>query len=101
MVMDHRTELLDKIIDSEPAMLMVYADWCGYCKKMKKVMDALVQYARDKKVKLYKINYEKAPKLCKENGVNGFPCMLANFGERKYSGYRDEPAMRAILDSAH
>lgn len=85
--------------DALPTIVMVFADWCGYCKKMKAVWNKLQQYAIDNGVQLHSINYKNASDLCRENNINGFPAMLSNFGQRKYSGYVDENTMKEIIDS--
>jgi thiol-disulfide isomerase/thioredoxin len=92
------TTLLEQ--DGTPVLVMVYAEWCGYCKKMRRVLDALAQYAVQRGVQLYNINYKQAPALCQRHQIKGFPAMLSNFGSRRYNGYMEEPAMRAVLDSA-
>ena len=85
---------------SIPTLLMVFAEWCGYCKKMQAVFDELESYAIDNGIQLAKINYKNASELCKKNKINGFPAMLANFGDGKYSGYVDAAAMKKILNQA-
>jgi thiol-disulfide isomerase/thioredoxin len=50
---------------SQPTLAMVYADWCGFCKKMAPVMDAI---AKDNPtlVRVVKINADKIASLKKD-----------------------------------
>ncbi|MCH9717219.1 MAG: hypothetical protein K0U52_09060 [Gammaproteobacteria bacterium] len=83
----------------QPVIVMIYADWCGFCKKMHPVMQQVAK--QFPKVKVCKINHQNCPDLCKKNGINGYPAMLTNFGERKYVGYRPMGAMMQIMQQAN
>ncbi len=82
----------------KPVIVMIYANWCGFCKKMHPVMQQLAK--QFPKLKVYKINHEKCPQLCQKNGITGYPAMLTNFGEKKYVGYRPMEAMMQIVKQA-
>jgi len=84
----------------EPAMVFIYADWCGFCKKADPVYADLAKDPAHQNVKLLKINSTKASALAKEKGVTGFPTFLTNWGEGKYVGYKDKGGMKAILNSS-
>ena len=52
-------------------VLEFYADWCGYCKKMKPIISDLANNYRDK-VDFYKVNVDKN-KVDDALGVTGYP----------------------------
>jgi thiol-disulfide isomerase/thioredoxin len=93
-------EARDALGGSDPAMVFIYADWCGFCKKADPVYAELAQDPAYKHVKLLKLNSTKATALAKERGVSGFPTFLTNWGEGKYVGYKDKVGMQNILKSS-
>jgi len=93
-------EARDALDGSDPAMVFIYADWCGFCKKADPVYAELAQDPAYKHVKLLKLNSTKATALAKERGVSGFPTFLTNWGEGKYVGYKDKVGMQNILKSS-
>jgi thioredoxin 1 len=83
----------------EPVVVVVYAPWCGYSKKMLPVLDEVAQAGHQ--VKIVKITDANAKGLVEEMGIRGFPTLLANFGEKRYVGYRDVAQMTRLLAEAH
>jgi thiol-disulfide isomerase/thioredoxin len=72
---------------------IVYADWCGYCKKLK---DVFRQATREAKGKIVMVNSDEHPDFVKKMGINGFPTIIKGSGE-KHNGDR---TMSGILDFA-
>ena len=81
-----------------PAMVFIYAEWCGFCKKAMPLYDELAKEHAD--VKMLKLEASKAAGLAKEKGVTGFPTFLSNWGEGKYVGYKPKELMKAILGAS-
>ncbi len=91
-------DALNALKSGAPVVVFVYADWCGFCKRM----DPVVQQAaaRMPRVKFVKVNEKGASPEFKK-GASGFPYFLTNFGERKYVGYKDLNAfMRDVVSKA-
>ena len=96
----------DKVRDlmqnpAQPVAVMVYADWCGFCKKMQPVLEAVVEEGTTNGVQLYKINSNVAGDLLAEYAISGYPALLTNFGDNKYMGYRDGDGLKQILNAAN
>lgn len=70
-----------------PAVVMVYAPWCGHCQRMEPTYEKLARYAGDA-VGFYKINGDQYD----VPGVDGFPMVLgyptASAQPQTYSGDR-------------
>ena len=58
-----------------PVMVDFYADWCGPCKMMMPLVEALAK-KYDGKVKIGKVNVDKEPELAKQFGVMSIPSFL-------------------------
>jgi len=83
---------------SEPVVVMVYASWCGFCKKAAPVLAKLAALRKD--IHFVKIENTKAEALSKANNITGFPTFLHNFGERKSVGYKTHEQMTVLLSQA-
>ena len=83
---------------SEPVVVMVYASWCGFCKKAAPVLAKLAALRKD--IHFVKIENTKAEALSKANNITGFPTFLHNFGERKSVGYKTHEQMTVLLNQA-
>jgi thiol-disulfide isomerase/thioredoxin len=98
--LESEQEARDALSNPQPAMVFLFAEWCGFCKKMNPVYDELSTNPAYRHIKLLKLNASKAGGLAKENGVTGFPTFLTNWGKGKHVGYKDLPKMQEILSSA-
>lgn len=83
---------------SDPVLVMIYASWCGFCKKLHPIMEELVK--EHPEVKIVKLENTKCDALCKANAITGFPTMLGNFGDKKWVGYKPKEGMKKVLQSA-
>jgi thiol-disulfide isomerase/thioredoxin len=63
----------DGFLSQGPAILMVYATWCGHCKNM---MPAFDQVSTQTNVKFARIEGHKAPQFMQKHGIRGFPTLL-------------------------
>ena len=83
----------------QKTLLFIYADWCGFCKKMKPVYTELAVDPKYAQFKLMMINADKAPNIVKDNQITGYPSFLRNFGpERKKAGYQNKIQFAQLLD---
>jgi len=86
---------------SEPAVVFVYAEWCGFCKRADPIFSALAADPAYSHVKMVKLNSAKAAKFVAERGISGFPVFLTNFGKnKKIVGYKPKEGMEAFLKEA-
>lgn len=63
----------DGFLSQGPAVLMVYANWCGHCKHM---MPAFDHASTQTNVKFARIEGHKAPQFMQKHGIRGFPTIL-------------------------
>lgn len=61
---------------TQPVLVEFYADWCGPCKAVGPVVDALAGELRGK-AKVVRINVDDQPEAARENGVRGIPTFIA------------------------
>ena len=67
-----KTEALESAI---PVLVDFYADWCGPCKMLAPVVEALAtEY--EGKVKIGKLNVDQSPDIAEQYGVMSIPTLL-------------------------
>jgi thioredoxin len=82
----NKQDFIDKVFDFEnkkeweykgelPAIVDFYADWCGPCKMVSPVLEALSK-DYEGKLKVYKVNTDKEPELSAVFGIQSIPSFL-------------------------
>jgi len=59
----------------EPVMIDFYADWCGPCKMMSPIVEALAEQY-DGKIKVGKVNSDEEMELATKFGVRSIPAFF-------------------------
>jgi len=100
---DHEAGLALARKEGKPVFLMLYADWCGWCKKTmtETIPDPRLSRFKDKFVWV-KINSDKETRYKAQYGQNGYPLMLVLNSDgtlrKRIDGYRDAPGLKADLE---
>jgi uncharacterized protein YyaL (SSP411 family) len=99
---DHDRALADAAKAGKPVVLVLYAEWCGWCKKLfgESLQDPRVTRLRDRFVWV-KVNSNQETEYKTRYGQNGFPMivMIRPDGSiyRKLDGFRDGAALAREL----
>ena len=67
------TETLAKA--TTPVLVDFYADWCGPCRKIKPIVEALAA-TNATRLTVFKVNVDHSPKTANANRVSGIPCLV-------------------------
>ena len=66
-------------MSSQPAFVMFYAPWCGYCKetmpKWKKIENMDLKDSKNRKVKIMKYNCEENKDIASKYKIRGYPTL--------------------------
>ncbi len=85
-----------------PVLVDFYADWCGPCKAMAPVVEALAgEY--EGRVKVCKINVDENQDAAAKYGVMSIPTFIVFKGEEvaaKFIGMQDKKVLAGALDAA-
>lgn len=80
-----------------PVLVDFYADWCGPCRVVAPVVDALAQ-ARAGSLLVLKVDTDKSPGISERLGIRGIPTLIA-FRNGKETGRHVGVAQRSQLDA--
>lgn len=85
----------EKDIHSGKKLVLFYADWCGYCKKIKPDWDAAASKVNQKSdIKMIKINVgdakdAKQQQIANAYNIQGYPTILHLDSGKKVDTYKD------------
>lgn len=83
-----------------PVLVDLWAPWCGPCRQVSPALESLArQYAG--RIKLVKVEVDRAPATAKRFGVQGIPTLILLEGgtvRARQTGAAPEPALRQWLD---
>lgn len=102
---DHDKGLSAAKENGKPAVLVLYAEWCGWCKKLfeESVQDPRVRLLSDRFVWL-KVNSNKEQKYKAQYGQDGFPLIVVLDRDGRVAaridGFRDGEALSRELHAA-
>src|SRR5574344_820394 len=73
-----------------PALVDLYADWCGPCRQISPyLIDFAKKYAG--KIVIYKVNIDKSPEVAQALGVNSIPTLLFFYPNKQPIKYVGAP----------
>lgn len=85
-----------------PVLVDFYADWCGPCKTMAPVLDAVAR-SRVGEALVAKLDTDRNPETSMRFGIRSIPTLIAFRGGREVGrelGAVPRPRVEALLDSA-
>lgn len=100
---DHDAALARAKKEGKPAVLVLYADWCGFCKQLfgETIPDPRIRELRDRFAWI-KVNSDKDAGLRGRYGQNGFPMVVLFNADGslavKLDGYQEASRLRAALE---
>lgn len=100
---DHDRGLARAKEEGKPVFLLLYADWCGWCRKTlgETIPDPRITRMKDKFIWV-KVNSDKDTRYKQQYGQNGFPMMVILGADgkvlKKIDGYRDARGLQAELE---
>jgi thioredoxin 1 len=93
---DFQTEVLEH---DKPIMVDFWAEWCGPCRAVSPILDAIASENADK-LSIVKLNVDENPGLAEKYGITSIPAMFVfDKGEvvKKVIGAKPKPALEADL----
>ncbi|MFN5621373.1 MAG: thioredoxin domain-containing protein [Flavobacteriales bacterium] len=87
------------LLSGEPLLIDYYAPWCGPCKKMEPILNALTPEFQGK-VKIIRINVDEAKTLVKREKIENIPvvtCIKSGKEIKRVNGFQDETALRGMI----
>ena len=95
-------DFTNEVVDSKsPVVVDFYATWCGPCRALSPMLDAM-SASYTNKVKFVKVNLDEAPDLAKQYSVEAIPTLLFFKNGQvvdRTLGLMDESALKARLDA--
>lgn len=68
-------KIVNRNVAGKPAMVLFYADWCGYCKAVKPIWEQLDKLSTNA-LAICKINCTEPRPLSKQFNIQGYPTIF-------------------------
>lgn len=100
---DHERGLARAREEGKPVFLLLYADWCGWCRKTftETIPDPRIRRLKERFVWV-KVNSDKETKYKQQYGQDGFPMMVIMSSDgkvlKKIDGFRDSRGLKEELE---
>jgi thioredoxin 1 len=95
----NKEDELNKILKKEKTVLVdFYADWCGPCVKLAPELEALAK--EDPKLKIVKVNVDKAKELAKIYDISSIPALIVFKDGKKTNsslGFQEKDKLKALI----
>lgn len=94
-----------EVINSNvPVFVQFSADWCGPCKMLSPIVEALHTENDSNTVKIVKINVDANAEIAKQYSVRGIPCVIAlrdglEVAGSRLVGVRAKSEYQSLIDS--
>jgi thioredoxin 1 len=82
-----------------PVMVDFYATWCGPCKQLAPIVEALAKDYTGK-LKVVKLDIDEAPAVASSHGIMAVPTVMLFKGgaeKAKFTGFRPRPALESEI----
>ena len=90
----------DDVLNSEDTIMVdFWAEWCGPCRAVSPILDAIASENADK-IKIVKLNVDDNPQTAMKYGITSIPAMYVFRGGevvKKVIGAKPKPALEADL----
>ena len=84
-----------------PVLVDFWAEWCGPCKMLAPVLDAVATEQAERAV-IAKVNIEESPELANRFGITSVPTLIVFKGGQevaRHEGAMAKPQLQAFLDA--
>lgn len=81
----------DVLQNEKPAIVYVWAEWCGPCRALKPIMEDLSE-----RIEVFKLDADANPEFMEEHNISSVPTLLVFDGGRmvkRVTGAKPKPAL--------
>ena len=101
--MEFNKENFKSEVEENKGLVLIdfFASWCGPCKLMHPVVDALIEEYKDKSIKIGKVDIDKSPDLAEQYEVMGVPTFIFLKEGKiidRFSGYKSKEEVRDLIN---
>lgn len=94
----------NKIVDNKIALVMFFAEWCGFCKIQDPIIEELRKNMGDR-IEVYKVNIDENGNkdMVKDLDINGTPTLFIMKNDqifKKYIGLTNKNELESTINNA-